>query len=1072
MLLAPLSAPSRSHAYAYFGVLWVWSLSLLLPAYSSAQTALQRSLDASLPLPVRTYGPSDFRASGQTWAVVQDSVGRVFVGNSDGALVFDGSNWLPKVEMANRGVVRVLLKTQNGRIVAGGSGEIGVVETPADGPPSYRSLNHRIPDSLRMFGTVWSGTVQGDDVVFQTDTYGLIYHGRSDSVTVLRRANRTIDYFTVRDTVFLSNSADGQYVPHAYQQGGTMKPTDSPLGRLLIEVGADFSTSARGADYVLGRELLRVTRTSVDTLGAFPKRLLGYWPYAFRYVADGVLALATIERGVFLLSAQDGRLLRHLDAASGLPENTSQCLASDDAGGLWVCHDLGVSRVQLVAPARATIQHVPASASVTAVRGDTLIVGSVDRVAFVRAGRAGLEPIFDVPIPDARALHATPHGLLVGHADGVSIVRGDQVTRLPSPAGWERHTEVLLPLNADTSRVMAVLPGGACVLVYDAPRWTLGACLRIDDFTNAIGAARDAQGNVWIAASYQGVVRLRFDAAANALVLDERFGGAAMETIEVQPVLIGRQLYLAGDTLLRYDGRAFGPASDTLGRLLAPHLPFSISPTGARDRFAVYSSDGVRLLNAAALPPSLTQVRHDVFTSPDLLLLAQQAAGEVLAFGPSRVTRFDLELVSSVPLARAPRLSQVLHAGPDTSVSIAAPLHPRQRDLTLRFGSLSPELSGQMYYRTRLIGYETEWHQWSTSSERIFTNLGAGSYAFEMQARDPWGRETAARTASFRIAPHWYQTWWANLLLLAFTTGLLALLVSRAAQWRGRQMTERNAELEALVASRTAALEAQARDLADLNAQLAGTNEQLAQASRQKTALLGIAAHDLRNPIANIQSLAELLALDLPDAQDDARELVGLIRESAENMVHLIEDLLRSNEAERGEVRLDLGPVDLAEIAHAAVDASRARAGGKGQQIVLRADAAPVVADASRVRDVMLNLLSNAVKYSPRGASVRVEVASLGAAIRFSVADEGPGLTDADRLHLFEPFQRLSARPTEGESSTGLGLYIVRQYVEAMGGRVGVDSKPGSGSTFWFELPRQDPERDREVVLDAGEQRR
>jgi signal transduction histidine kinase len=114
-----------------------------------------------------------------------------------------------------------------------------------------------------------------------------------------------------------------------------------------------------------------------------------------------------------------------------------------------------------------------------------------------------------------------------------------------------------------------------------------------------------------------------------------------------------------------------------------------------------------------------------------------------------------------------------------------------------------------------------------------------------------------------------------------------------------------------------------------------------------------------------------------------------------------------------------------------------------------------VMADPVHLRQVVDNLVSNAVKYSPPGSTVTVSVEQQNSGWRVNVQDEGPGITAADREHLFKDFARLSAKPTGGEKSTGLGLAISRRAVEAHGGQIGVDSEPGHGANFWFTLPNK-----------------
>jgi signal transduction histidine kinase len=111
------------------------------------------------------------------------------------------------------------------------------------------------------------------------------------------------------------------------------------------------------------------------------------------------------------------------------------------------------------------------------------------------------------------------------------------------------------------------------------------------------------------------------------------------------------------------------------------------------------------------------------------------------------------------------------------------------------------------------------------------------------------------------------------------------------------------------------------------------------------------------------------------------------------------------------------------------------------------------MADPARLLQVIDNLISNAVKYSPPGSTIRVALLQDQRGWRINVKDEGPGLTPHDRQNLFKDFVRLSAQPTGGEKSVGLGLAITRRVVEAHGGKIGVDSEPGQGANFWFMLP-------------------
>ena len=232
-------------------------------------------------------------------------------------------------------------------------------------------------------------------------------------------------------------------------------------------------------------------------------------------------------------------------------------------------------------------------------------------------------------------------------------------------------------------------------------------------------------------------------------------------------------------------------------------------------------------------------------------------------------------------------------------------------------------------------------------------------------------------------------------------------------------------------------------------------NEDLRRLDAVKSRFLGMVAHDLRNPIASIQMAAELLAD--PDAFLGAEErqvFLSDINRQASYMVALIDDLLDVTKIESGRLDLRKEPIDLGEFLGDTVRRHANLATRKRITVVLTSRGeAIVLADRKRLRQVLDNLISNAVKFSPVGNPVEVSFRHEQGSWRVEVIDHGPGLSDADRKAVFEYFTTLSAQPTDGENSTGLGMAITRRVVEAHGGEVGVDSLPGAGATFWFSIP-------------------
>lgn len=245
-------------------------------------------------------------------------------------------------------------------------------------------------------------------------------------------------------------------------------------------------------------------------------------------------------------------------------------------------------------------------------------------------------------------------------------------------------------------------------------------------------------------------------------------------------------------------------------------------------------------------------------------------------------------------------------------------------------------------------------------------------------------------------------------------------------------------------------LEAKVRER---TAELSVANKALHTAHEAKNRMLGVVAHDLRNPLSGIRSAAQLL-IELPLAHDKRETLLRTIRDGADVTLSMTEDLLDVAAIREGKVDLMPDAIDLSTMVEGRAELLRMTAQTK--DIALRLDLAkipPVWADARRAAQVLDNLVSNAVKYSPHGGEVTIEVRAINGRARLAVIDQGQGIPADELDDIFEPFERASPRPTGGERSIGLGLAIVKKLVEAQSGEIRVESAPGKGSRFEMFLP-------------------
>jgi signal transduction histidine kinase/ligand-binding sensor domain-containing protein len=364
--------------------------------------------------------------------------------------------------------------------------------------------------------------------------------------------------------------------------------------------------------------------------------------------------------------------------------------------------------------------------------------------------------------------------------------------------------------------------------------------------------------------------------------------------------------------------------------------------------------------------------------------------------------------------------------------------------------------------RYKLEGIDANWVEAGVERIASYTKLPFGEYVLRVQAvnADATTWQSALKQGSVGmfslrlvITPPWWRTWW----FYGLSVTAVVFTLWGTYRWRVRSIEHRARQLEHLVNERTAEVMAATAEIQLSNTLLHEKNLALDEANRFKTQMLSIAAHDLKNPLSAIMGLASVATDEVP-AEHPVQELLHHIQSTAERMSKLIRDLLDSAAIELGNITLRSTEFSLSLLLSGVVDRYTVAAEHKQQTISIECseDNITVIADHDRMEQVFDNLISNAVKYSPLGGAIAVRVSIDQYRVRVAVSDEGPGLSEEDKAKLFGFFQRLTATPTGGESSNGVGLAIVKKIVDLHGGALWCESerdKGITGATFVVELP-------------------
>ena len=251
-------------------------------------------------------------------------------------------------------------------------------------------------------------------------------------------------------------------------------------------------------------------------------------------------------------------------------------------------------------------------------------------------------------------------------------------------------------------------------------------------------------------------------------------------------------------------------------------------------------------------------------------------------------------------------------------------------------------------------------------------------------------------------------------------------------------------------------IEAQRQDIESKKTELEKRNKNLVELNEEKNHLIKILAHDLRSPINQISGFAQLIKLEDKGLTGDQKDLIDQITDATVRLNSMISKILDVDAVESNQVNLKFETIDLQALVRRVLNGFKKAADQKSINLTFNNPPETITlhSDELYLTQVLENLVSNALKFSPQKKCVCIQLTNGRDYVQIKVKDEGPGFTEKDQRNLFKKFQRLSAQPTADEQSTGLGLSIVKKYVELMNGKVWCESKPGEGATFIVQFSK------------------
>ncbi len=1011
---------------AFFGCSW----SLISGAWSDKT--------AGLPW-LENFSARDIGADRDTWIVVQDKFGRLFVGGV-GLMVYDGQTW-KTYPVGNSYAVRALQFGEDGRLWVGGANEMGYIDEPSIGDLQYHSLIARLPERERAVGEIWGCGLVGSKVYFMGREKLFCWDGTAFRTWAFPGKSRLFP-LKLGGEIWFHHRETGLH--RLLETGPKLEVDSTQLSNTgILGLSKDSSGLLLVSDLGFYRPGAPLRQEFGEKLNRYiaENRLASY-----AALPDGSHIIGTVNGGLAIVGPE-GQVLRIVGTDDGLPTQNVFSITPDASGQIWCASSSGIFRVEpqgliTLFNTQNGLKGGPLSMDS---RGSQFYASNRSGVFSLRPGNehgAGfeLQPQFK---ENYSALSIHGQGLLLGRHGGIDYYDG--VTIQPI---YSLHADGVLAIQRSRFSAGSYLLSESNGLVRLEARpdgtFRYTRLAQVPDYTTAL--AEDSAGHVWIGTASQGV--FIYEPATGSLkpVPDpdtaKPFGGFVFvssrdaaqlvfvehKVLRATPDGTGLQLLLRLPSL-----KPMAVLADPAGN--ATVVAFKRS--GSASTSAWGQGLGVLALSHKGNPEwhELDVPALDTIGFVQTMRFSQEEGHPVLWLGGTEgLLRLDYDTIPKLPTPTTPfiRLDTLHSSQPVQAGALEFPFTDHRVDFKVFTGDYSR--SKDWLLQTRLGQGRGSWSAPTTRRAHEFSNLSEGSYRFEVRAVNAGGMASEPAVFTFHILPPWYRS------SLAYTGYVLALSLGvwGLIRIRERRIRAQNEKLETQVQVRTA---------------------ELVKANAAKDEFLAGVSHEIRNPMNGVIGISESLKTAGLDAEN--RRKFGLLRQCASHLSSLLEDILDISKMGAGVIELTVTPFDLPELVDSV--AAMAAADSAKYGIPLEIAISPAVprrlmGDPRRIRQILLNFVSNALKFSGRG-QVNVTVWCKPAQtpdhteVVFAISDDGPGISAEEQKRLFTRFERGAAAQQGRVPGTGLGLALCKGFAEKMGGRIWLESELDQGSCFYFSAP-------------------
>jgi ligand-binding sensor domain-containing protein len=746
----------------------------------------------ALPL-IKNYAKSDYKAGSQTWDMSQGKDNRMYFGNNEGLLVFDGVYW-KLFPLPNKTIVRSVRILEDGKIFVGGQGDAGYFSPGAGGNLVYHSLLNVIPERSRDFADVWDIEVLNESIFFRATSQIMLY--QNGQVEIFPAPNEWVYMSKVGNTILAQDKLKGLFFwsGQSWQQieNGGLQGSDMFKGYIPLGGDSTLMVTYYNKNFLLTGNAIFPARQITQQLKS---EIVAISPIGKNHFAVG-----TTSEGCIIID-KNGDLVQQISKVSGLQDNSVLSLYEDRQGNVWTALNSGISLVAYGAPVKfiKPVGNNDLSAYDARVFEGRLFLATNEGAYSTQINREVIDysflksPFQKVPSTNGLAyrLDEINKTLLMAHNDGVFQIKSNSAEKISAEPSW-----LFLPIDRvyPTQRVLVGTYAGLKWLQFER-----NSFLGTPNLTGIKESFRflvlDNQNSIWSSHPYRGIFRIKIynDSSRYSTELFTNENGLPSRLDNHVFHIKNRVVFATAKGVYEFDKSEslFAPSpyfAPIFGDLPIRYLKedqkgniwFVSDKKIGYLEFLPAPKDSFRITYFSELEGRILSGFENVYpyNQENIFIAAEKGMLHVnLKNYLNRKEKLRLSISSVHIIGRG---DSVIYNGFRENLSaplvIPSTIPNAFNSLHIEYSESSFGFHENITYSYMLEGYDEEWSKWSAKPEKDYTNLPGGTYTFKVKARNNLGNETEIESFEFTIAPPWYQSTVARICyFLFFCLGLYLL---------------------------------------------------------------------------------------------------------------------------------------------------------------------------------------------------------------------------------------------------------------------------------------------------------